>query len=155
SVIDGEEKLYSEKMACVNCGINVPPLEPRSFSFNSAYGACRQCHGLGSVLEIDAAKLIPNPAESAAKLALLNDADKAGSAYLRSALFAVINHFKADPNTSFADLPEEVVRAFLHGLSAQLRFRQGLYSYRSPWPGALPWLRERLENPPSERVRLA
>ena len=41
SVVDGEEKLYSEKMACVNCGINVPPLEPRSFSFNSAYGACR------------------------------------------------------------------------------------------------------------------
>ncbi len=41
SVVDGEEKLYSERMACVNCGINVPPLEPRSFSFNSAYGACR------------------------------------------------------------------------------------------------------------------
>jgi len=41
SVVDGEEKLYSERMACVICGINVPPLEPRSFSFNSAYGACK------------------------------------------------------------------------------------------------------------------
>src|SRR5207247_9259274 len=45
SVIEGEEKMYSEKMACVNCGINVPPLEPRSFSFNSAYGQCRHSHG--------------------------------------------------------------------------------------------------------------
>src|SRR5258708_36705004 len=121
SVIDGEEKLYSEKMACVNCGINVPPLEPRSFSFNSAYGACRHCHGLGSVLEIDAAKLIPDPNENAEKLALINDADKAGSAYLRSALLAVINHFKADPNAPFSELPKEVAHAFLHGLSAQLR----------------------------------
>src|SRR5690348_7129174 len=58
SVVDGEEKLYSEKMACVNCSINVPPLEPRSFSFNSAYGACKHCHGLGTVLEVDPDKLI-------------------------------------------------------------------------------------------------
>src|SRR5262250_825668 len=58
--VDGEEKLYSERMACVNCGINVPPLEPRSFSFNSAYGACKRCHGLGTVMEIDRTKLIPD-----------------------------------------------------------------------------------------------
>src|SRR6201993_1307628 len=78
SVIDGDEKLYSEKMACVNCGINVPPLEPRSFSFNSAYGACRHCHGLGTVLEIDPAKLIPNPNEAAEQLPFMGDSDKAG-----------------------------------------------------------------------------
>jgi excinuclease ABC subunit A len=71
SVIDGEEKLYSEKMACVNCGINVPPLEPRSFSFNSAYGACRNCHGLGTVVEVDPAKLIPNPRTDRRRVALL------------------------------------------------------------------------------------
>ncbi len=107
------------------------------------------------MLEIDAAKLIPDPNENAEKLALINDADKAGSAYLRSALLAVINHFKADPNAPFGELPKEVTHAFLHGLSAQLRFRQGLYSYKSSWPGALPWLRDRLESPPSEKVRLA
>src|ERR671920_2352863 len=58
SVVDGEEKLYSERMACVNCQINVPPLEPRSFSFNSVYGACKRFHGLGTVLEVDPAKII-------------------------------------------------------------------------------------------------
>src|SRR5207253_8206822 len=68
SVIDGEEKLYSEKMACVNCGINVPPLEPRSFSFNSAYGACKHCHGLGTVLEIDPGKLVLNTDEIAGQI---------------------------------------------------------------------------------------
>ncbi|MDQ3181002.1 MAG: excinuclease ABC subunit A, partial [Acidobacteriota bacterium] len=51
SVIDGEEKLYSEKMACVNCGVNIPTLEPRSFSFNSSFGACKRCQGLGAVME--------------------------------------------------------------------------------------------------------
>src|SRR5437763_1818385 len=61
SIIDGDEKLYSERMACVNCGINIPPLEPRSFSFNSPYGAYKRCHGLGTVLEVDPAKLIPEP----------------------------------------------------------------------------------------------
>jgi excinuclease ABC subunit A len=155
AVIDGEEKLYSEKMACVNCGINVPPLEPRSFSFNSAYGACRQCNGLGGVLEIDPGKLIPNPGEVPDKLAFIGAADKSGSAYLRSALLAVIQHFKAEPSTPFGELPKEVRESFLHGLSAQLRFRQGLYSYKGYWQGALPLLRDRLNNPPSEKVRLA
>jgi excinuclease ABC subunit A len=155
SVIDGEEKLYSEKMACVNCGINVPPLEPRSFSFNSAYGACRQCHGLGGVLEIDPGKLIPNAGEVPDKLAFIGAADKSGSAYLRSALLAVIQHFKVDPNTPFGELPKEVRESFLHGLPAQLRFRQGLYAYKGYWQGALPLLRDRLNNPPSEKVRVA
>jgi excinuclease ABC subunit A len=155
SVIDGEEKLYSEKMACVNCGINVPPLEPRSFSFNSAYGACKHCHGLGTVLEIDPGKVIPHPEEIAEQLPFMGVADKAGSAYLRSALLAIINHVKADPKSRFADLPNEVRDAFFNGLTAQMKFRQGLYSYKSPWRGALPWLRERLDEAPSEKVRVA
>jgi len=153
AVIDGEEKLYSEKMACVNCGINVPPLEPRSFSFNSAYGACRNCHGLGTVLEIDPGKLIPNPDEIAEQLPFMGPADKAGSAYLRSALLAIIDYFKVSANLKFNELPPEVRDAFLHGLSSRLKFRQGLYSYKSHWKGALPWLRERLDDAPSEKVR--
>src|ERR671912_31775 len=65
--VDGEEKLYSERMACVLCGINVPPLEPRSFSFNSAYGACKRCHGLGTVQEVDPAKIITDATLAADK----------------------------------------------------------------------------------------
>jgi len=58
AVVGGEEQLYSERMACPDCGINVPQLEPRSFSFNSAYGACPECHGLGSRYDFDPAKVI-------------------------------------------------------------------------------------------------
>jgi len=155
SIVDGEEKLYSERMACVNCGINVPPLEPRSFSFNSAYGACKRCHGLGTVMEVDAAKLIPNPDTPADKLAFLGTADKQGSAYLKSALLAVIKHFNGNAKSLFAELPKEVRDGFLNGINAKLTFSQGLYSYQGQWPGALDWLRERLDDAPSEKIRIA
>ncbi len=155
SVVDGEEMLYSEKMACVICGISVPPLEPRSFSFNSAYGACKRCHGLGTVMEIDPAKLLPDSHESAEELAFMGPADRQGSAYLRSALVAVINHLHDERGKPFAELTKEVRESFLHGLTGQLLFRQGAYSYKGPWKGALHWLRERLNDAPSEKVRLA
>ncbi len=58
AVVGGEENVYSEKLACPDCGISVPQLEPRSFSFNSPYGACPECHGLGSKYEFDPAKVI-------------------------------------------------------------------------------------------------
>ena len=58
AVVNGEEHLYSQRLACPECGINVPQLEPRSFSFNSVYGACPECHGLGNKYDFDPAKLI-------------------------------------------------------------------------------------------------
>jgi excinuclease ABC subunit A len=58
SVVDGAEQVFSEKLACPECGISVPQLEPRSFSFNSPYGACPACHGLGSKYDFDPAKVI-------------------------------------------------------------------------------------------------
>src|SRR6202790_2675758 len=58
AVVGGDETLYSEKLACPDCGISVPQLEPRSFSFNSMYGACPECHGLGSKYDFDPAKVI-------------------------------------------------------------------------------------------------
>ncbi|HKR60106.1 MAG TPA: excinuclease ABC subunit UvrA, partial [Pyrinomonadaceae bacterium] len=152
SVVDGEEKLYSERMACVICGINVPPLEPRSFSFNSAYGACKRCHGLGTVLEVDPAKLIPDCKVAADKLTFMGPVDRPGSAYLRSALLAVIKHYKADAKLPFGELPKEVCDGFFNGVSGQLSFRQGLYSYQSPWKGAVSWLRERLNEGHSDKV---
>ena len=155
SIVDGEEKLYSERMACVNCGINVPPLEPRSFSFNSAYGACKRCHGLGTVMEIDSLKLIPDASQTPEKLGYMGTADKQGSAYLRSALLAVCKHFRADPKTPFADLPKEVREGFLNGVNGKISFTQGLYTYQNEWQGALSWLRDRLNEPPSERIRVA
>jgi excinuclease ABC subunit A len=142
-------------MACVNCGINVPPLEPRSFSFNSAYGACKRCHGLGTVLEVDRTKLIPDATLPVEKIPFMGTADRQGSAYLKSALQAVIKHFNANPKSSFLELSKEVCEGFFNGVAGKLKFTQGLYSYESTWKGALRWLRDRLNEAPTESVRVA
>jgi len=63
SVVDGEERLYSQKLACVECGASVPELEPRSFSFNSPYGACEECSGIGSTWAFDPDKIIADPSK--------------------------------------------------------------------------------------------
>ncbi len=184
SIIDGEEKLYSESMACVNCGINIAQLEPRSFSFNSSYGACKRCQGLGTVMEIDANKILPDQSQSANKIKFLAETDKAGGKFLQSALTAIIEYFSgADKlgkpeillekvksktkgkkkggetldlmETPFADLPQEIKDAFWNGTKKRLTFRQGTYRYESDWKGALRTMRERMETPPSEKVREA
>ncbi len=63
AVVNGEERLYSQKLACMECGTSVPQLEPRSFSFNSPYGACESCSGLGSEYAFDAGKVIVDAAK--------------------------------------------------------------------------------------------
>ena len=186
SIIDGEEKLYSERMACVDCGINIATLEPRSFSFNSAYGACKRCQGIGTVMEIDANKIVPDQSQKAGKMQFLGGVDKTSGNYLQSALHAIIEKStdgdkleppdasfvskakkkilgrsssdkKADEllKTKFADLPDEIKNAFFHGTKRRLTFRQGTYRYESDWKGALRVMRERMENPPSEKTRAA
>ncbi len=170
SIIDGEEKLYSEKMACVNCGINIATLEPRSFSFNSMFGACKRCQGIGTVAEVDPVKLVLDANLPAARLPFTEEFDRQGANYLKSALKAVIEKFhekngrknsilKLDVNdfdekTPFVNLPQEVRDAFFYGMPGRrLTFRQGAMVYESEWKGAVRFLRERLHNAPSERVR--
>ena len=96
SVIDGEEKLYSEQMACINCGINIAQLEPRSFSFNSSYGACKRCQGIGTVLEMDENKILPDQTIPVNKIKFLEESDKSGGKFLMSALEAIIERFSED-----------------------------------------------------------
>ena len=71
SVIDGEERLYSEKFACVYCGISIDEIAPRTFSFNSPHGACPECTGLGTKQEIDEELIVTNPSLSLAEGAIL------------------------------------------------------------------------------------
>ena len=104
-------------------------------------------------MEIDPAKLFLDPTIEADKLPFMGPGDKQGSAYLRSALLAVIKHFNSNPKLPFCELPKDVVDAFLSGTSVKLTFNQGLYSYQSDWKGALNWLRERLNEAPSDKIR--
>jgi len=145
SVVDGEERMYSERMACVDCGVSIPQLEPRSFSFNSAYGACRECHGLGTKLEIDPAKLVIDESVPVGKTVFVGGADKSVDAYLREALLAVARHFGGGPETPFAELPRKARDAFFFGLAEKVEFRYGDYRYEAEWKGATAWLLEILK----------
>ena len=140
SVVDGEERMYSEKMACVFCGISIAQLEPRSFSFNSAYGACKACNGLGIAYEIDPGKLVLDDSIPINQLQFVGEEDKATDSYLREALLAVARHFDQPVETSFAKLPKKVRDAFFSGLKEKVEFRYGDYKYKAEWKGATTFL---------------
>lgn len=145
SVVDGEERMYSEKMACVFCGISVSQLEPRSFSFNSAYGACKACNGLGMAYELDASKLILDGSIPINQLQFVGEEDKATDSYLREALLAVARHFDQPIETPFAKLPKKVREAFFSGLKEKVEFRYGDYKYKAEWKGATAFLMDAMK----------
>jgi excinuclease ABC subunit A len=142
SIVDGEERMYSEKMACVYCGVSIPQLEPRSFSFNSTYGACKECHGLGTNMEVDPAKLVIDDAIPINQLRFVGDEDKTTDTYLREALLAVARHFDQAPETSFGKLPKKARDGFFFGLGSKekIEFRYGDYKYKAEWKGATSFL---------------
>src|SRR5437762_3562750 len=81
AVVNGEERLYSQKLACTECGTSIPQLEPRSFSFNSFYGACETCSGLGVRWSFDAAKVIVDPSRPLLEGALGPGAGSSGMSH--------------------------------------------------------------------------
>ncbi len=165
SIVDGDEKLYSEKMACVNCGVNIPTLEPRSFSFNSAFGACKRCVGLGTVAEVDPAKLIPDANLAWKKLTFLDEVDKTASTALRTALAGIIKKGNAKKlkgkeevtpipdSTPFHLLPPEIIDGFFNGISGKIPMQWGVSFVNAEWKGVIRYLGERLHNAPSEKIR--
>src|SRR2546423_1083475 len=112
AVVGGEEQLYSERLACPDCGIDVPKLEPRSFSFNSTYGACPECHGLGSTYDFDPAKVINDWSKP-----LLDGAFGPGSASqnLIHQIKIVAAAYGIDLSTPFEKLPDKIQNLFLFG----------------------------------------
>ena len=112
AVVGGDEQLYSEKLACPDCGISVPQLEPRSFSFNSLYGACPECHGLGSKYDFDPAKVINDWSKP-----LLDGGLGPGSASqnLIHQLQVVASAYGIDLSTPFEKLPEKIQDFLLNG----------------------------------------
>ncbi len=112
AIVGGEEQLYSERLACPDCGIDVPKLEPRSFSFNSTYGACPECHGLGSTYDFDPAKIINDWSKP-----LLEGALGPGSASqnLIHQVKIVAATYGIDLNTPFEKLPDKIQNLFFYG----------------------------------------
>ncbi len=112
AAVDGEERLYSQKLACPDCGTSVPELEPRSFSFNSPYGACETCSGLGSTWSFDPAKVIADPSKPLLEGGL---GPGGGSAYLQHRLKEVARRLRLDLNVPFEQLPAKTQKLLLEG----------------------------------------
>jgi excinuclease ABC subunit A len=154
SVVDGEERLYSERMACPECEISIPTIEPRSFSFNSPYGACPACHGLGYKAEITPTKIITDPALPIKEQEPFA-ADEGISNYLRDVLIALATQAGVSSDEPFCELPQKVQDAFFFGSKEKLNLRYGAYEYKAEWKGAITYLSKRAEESKSESVTTA
>ena len=114
SVRDGGEFLFSERYACPDCGVSIAELAPRLFSFNSPYGACPDCGGLGTRMFFDEDLVVPDPGLSIREGAIA-PWEKRNSVYHHQMLEALSQHYGFDVNTPFKDLPERVRKALLFG----------------------------------------
>jgi excinuclease ABC subunit A len=153
AVTGSEEQLFSSSMACPDCGLDVPKLEPRSFSFNSTFGACPECHGLGSLYDLDPAKVITDWSKP-----LLDGGLGPGSSsqYLLKLIHLAAGRYNIDLKLPFEDLPprqqhllvygppkNEAPRTGFHGILAFLRdsvdqapegYREYMMNYMSATP---------------------
>jgi len=141
SALDVEEKLFSERQACIDCGVNIPTLEPRSFSFNSKYGACAACDGMGIKMVLNPAKVILDPKMpmSAIQFPVEN---KRVASYLREALLMVARNFKVDENAPFEQLPAKAQAVYFSGSPDPLTFAYEEYHYQGTFRGVAQWLEE-------------
>jgi excinuclease ABC subunit A len=112
AVVNGEERLYSQKLACTECGTSVPQLEPRSFSFNSPYGACETCTGLGSRWAFDPGKVIVDFSKPLLEGGL---GPGAGSTYMHQRLMDAARQFRINLKTPFEQLPKKTQKLLLEG----------------------------------------
>jgi excinuclease ABC subunit A len=140
---DGSEQLFSSSMACPDCGLDVPKLEPRSFSFNSTYGACPNCHGLGSLYDFDPAKVITDWSKP-----LLDGGLGPGSSshYLIKLMQLAAVRYKIDLKVPFEDLPPKQQHILVYGPPKGEAPRTGFH-------GILAYLRDNAEEARSDSYR--
>ncbi|MBI2818185.1 MAG: excinuclease ABC subunit UvrA [Acidobacteria bacterium] len=143
AVVDGEERLYSQALACTTCGASVPAFEPRSFSFNSKYGACPACEGLGSNWDFDPVKLITDWTKPLLEGGL---GPGSGSIYLQRALARASQEYGFDLRTPFEELPKKTQELILYG-----KRRNGVPEGR--FGGIIAMLRQSYDESRSEAYR--
>ncbi|MGA2612550.1 MAG: excinuclease ABC subunit UvrA [Spirochaetia bacterium] len=151
------EILYSQKSSCPACGISIPELQPRLFSFNNPFGACPECSGLGITLEFDQDLVIPDPNLSFNEGGIAPYNPKAN--WHRSQFESLARHFKFSLGTPLSDLPKPVLHAILHGTAEKIGFRyqsrdgRGKWEFESGFRGVLNDLKRRYLESTSEQVK--
>ena len=153
-----ETLVFSQHLACDHCGLSFDELVPRNFSFNSPYGACPTCDGLGTKHEVDPELVIPDPTLSLAEDAIVAWSGRRGQ-WFRNVIEAVAEEMDFSVDTPFEDLSESVRRVILEGIPNK-RFKIGyrnrygrLRRYNTKYEGVVPWLTRRHRESESDSVR--
>ncbi|MFA5322658.1 MAG: excinuclease ABC subunit UvrA [Smithella sp.] len=152
-----QEMLFSEKYACPDCGISISTLTPRMFSFNSPYGACPDCNGLGSSMRFTEYLVVPDAGLSLRDGAIAPWAGR-HSLYYYNVLDALTSHYGFDVNTPFNKLPEKIRKVLLYGSGSENikfyhdRADKRYFSHR-PFEGAIKQLERRWRETTSTAVR--
>jgi excinuclease ABC subunit A len=153
---DGEETLYSLEYACPYCGRSLGEISPRMFSFNSPYGACPECHGLGTQIDFARELVVPDPALGIAAGAIAPVGPLKGN-WFRYRLEALAERFDFSLETAFGALPRSVQDAVLEGTDVEIvvkyDFERGRGEYCTAWEGIVPNLRRRYHQTKSEAIR--
>lgn len=157
-IVGDKELTFSQNFACVDCSISLPEIAPRMFSFNSPFGACPDCTGLGNNMEIDPALVIPDPSKALIDGALA-PLSKNSNSYFMCQLEAVMTHYGLSLYNTWDSLPEHVKQVVLWGSGAE-RFTftyENMYgeekTYHSVFEGALPTLSRRHRESTSDIAR--
>ena len=155
---DARTLTFSEKFACIHCGISLPEIQPRIFSFNSPHGACPACHGLGFTQEIDPELVVPDGSISIDQGALL-PYGQLSFGWLEQVFESIAKTLGVDTSVPWDDMPEEQRDLFLYGtgkdrIPLSYRNYQGrMRHYTSSFPGIVKHLQRRFAETESEQVR--
>jgi excinuclease ABC subunit A len=114
NTLDGGDRLFSRKLACIECGISMPEMTPRAFSFNSPHGACPECQGLGAMHDFDPNRIVPDHTKSLADGAIVPWA-KGDKKLVRDAIAGLGKNLGFDPGTPFVNLLRKVRDQILYG----------------------------------------
>jgi len=152
----GSEDLWSEKLTCLACGISLPEIEPRTFSFNSPQGACEECSGLGQVSSFDEALIIVDPSKSLEDGVITPWARKIS--WYGPVLEALCAHYKQSYKKPWNKLPKKFKQVVLHGsgdeeIKVVYKGADSRYSFKKPFEGVIPSLMRRMRDAERDRVR--
>ena len=148
--------LYSERLACPACGLSMAELEPRQFSFNSPYGVCPDCHGLGTRKKVNEALILGDPSISILEGVVLPWGEPTG--YLRKVVLPVLAQaLTFDPARPWRSYSDSARHGLLHGMSGTLKFRteasRGKSEHETSWEGILSNVERRYQESSSDALR--
>jgi len=156
-VVDGEQLMFSENFACVDCGISLPEIAPRMFSFNSPFGACPICTGLGSHKEFDEDLVLPDKTLSVAD-GVFAPLSKNPNSYGMRAITALLRAHDYDEHTQWNRMDKKTQQMLLYGSEEYVSFQYtNMFGeekeYNVPYEGVLPALTRRYRETDSEEMR--